>query len=123
MSGRRAERAKQDRLPADGLPEPRNRHRERIGPDHHESLFRVVPPRNRPVGEGSRILARFTPSVRSVAHPYCRPESGGAPPQFLHSRITRPPTFHRDINSPHAWHAQRKKVLEGKSGRGRGGKE
>src|SRR3546814_17288784 len=77
MSGRRAERAKQDRLPADGLPEPRNRHRERIGPDHHESLFRVVPPRNRPVGEGSRILARFTPSVRSVAHPYCSPASGG----------------------------------------------
>src|SRR3546814_16893313 len=100
MSCRGAERAKQDRFPADGLPEPRKRHRERIGPDHPESLFRVVPPRNRPVGEGSRILASFTPSVRSVAHPYCRPASGGTPPQFLPSRTTPPHTIQPALNAP-----------------------
>src|SRR3546814_10469937 len=59
----------------------------------------------RPVGEGSRILARFTPSVRAVAHPECRPASGGAPPHFRQSRITRPHTFNRDFNAPTAWQA------------------
>src|SRR3546814_12460000 len=44
-------------------------------------------------------------SCRSVAHPYCRPASGGAPPQFLQSRITRPHTFNRDFNAPTAWQA------------------